>query len=190
MHQYETRNKARLASAAALALLVGASVIACSGGGSSSPAVPLPVPVPVPGPIPVVIGAWLSYGGDAQHTATSSVRTQDLARIVWQAPVDIAPTYSAAGYLLVHYGSPVITAKNTVIFPVKRSVADAYRVEARIGGNWRPCLDHRQRLCTADPPVDAALQRHPDQGKPGGDGRGRRQGVLPRRRRFGGFGHQ
>src|SRR5665647_1461224 len=101
MHQYETSNRARLASASALALILGASIIACSGGGGDT------------APVPAVNGpAWLSYGGDAQHAAISGIKTQDLARIVWQAPVDVAPQYSAQGYLLVHYGSPVITSRN------------------------------------------------------------------------------
>lgn len=127
MHQYETSSKARLAPAVALALMVGASLIACSGGGDSAPA---------PAPVPVVNGpAWLSYGGDAQHSATSAIRTQDLARIVWSTPVDVAPQYTSQGYLLVHYGSPVITSKNTVVVPVKRAAGNLYRVEARLGAN-------------------------------------------------------
>jgi hypothetical protein len=130
MHQYETSNKARLAPATALALILGASIIACSGGGGD------PAPIPTPTPVPAVNGpAWLSYGGDAQHTAISAIKTQDLARIVWQAPVDVAPQYSPQGYLLVHYGSPVITSSNTVVIPVKRAAANAFRVEARIGGS-------------------------------------------------------
>jgi hypothetical protein len=132
MHQYETRNKSRRAFASALALLVGASVIACSGGGGGDP----PAVAPAPVPVPAVNGpAWLGYGGDAQHAANAAIRTQDLARIVWQAPVDVAPQYSPQGYLLVHYGSPAITAKNTVLIPVKRAAANLFRVEARVGGN-------------------------------------------------------
>jgi hypothetical protein len=133
MHQYKTNHTTRLASAAAMALILGASIIACSGGGGSDAT---PAPAPTPTPLPVVNGpAWFSYGGDAQHSALAGIRTQDLSRIVWQTPVDVAPQYSSQGYLLVHYGSPVITSKNTVLVPVKRSVADAFRVEARLGGN-------------------------------------------------------
>lgn len=132
MTQYKNK-QTRPAAAGVMALILGASIIACSGGGGGDPA---PAPAPTPTPLPVVNGpAWLSYGGDAQHTAVAGIRTQDLARIIWQAPVDVAPQYSSQGYLLVHYGSPVITSKNTVIIPVKRSVADAFRVEARLGGN-------------------------------------------------------
>ncbi|MES2757960.1 MAG: hypothetical protein V4693_11345 [Pseudomonadota bacterium] len=134
MHRYdETTTKRRAASA--LTLIMAATIIACSGGGGSDPA-PAPAPAPVPTPAPVVNGpAWLSYGGDAQHTALAGIKTQELARIVWQTPVDVAPQYTSQGYLLVHYGSPVITSKNTVVIPVKRAVAKSYRVEARSGGN-------------------------------------------------------
>jgi hypothetical protein len=106
------------------------------GGGGGNVAAPTPAPTPPPTPAPTINGpAWLSYGGDAQHTALAGIKTQDLARIVWQAPVDVAPQYSSQGYLLVHYGSPVITSKNTVVIPVKRSAAEAFQVEARLGGN-------------------------------------------------------
>nr|WP_315469347.1 hypothetical protein [uncultured Undibacterium sp.] len=76
---------------------------------------------------------WLNFGGNAQHEGLSGVATQAYSRIVWQTPVDLAPKYSAQGYLLVHYGSPVITAKNTVILPVKTAADPVYRFEARSG---------------------------------------------------------
>ena len=130
------------AAAAATIVLLGA-IAACSGGGGDGgsavapapPPAPSPVPVPVPLPAPATGAAWTSYGGDAQHTAQASVATQALQRIVWQTPVDVAPQYSSQGYLLVHYGSPVITAKNTVLVPVKRGTTDTFRVEARAGSS-------------------------------------------------------
>lgn len=130
------------ATIATIAML--AAMAACSGGGGDSavvtplPAptpVPVPVPLPVPVPTPAAGAAWRSYGGDAQHAALAAVRTQDLARIAWQTAVDVAPQYSSQGYLLVHYGSPVITANNTVLVPVKRAAADGFRVEARAGAS-------------------------------------------------------
>lgn len=134
------RRRPTLQRAGVLATIAALGVIAACSGGDSGVAVtpaptpiptPVPVPVPVPPPIPATGAAWASYGGDAQHTAQASVQTQALNRIVWQAPVDVAPQYSSQGYLLVHYGSPLITARNTVLLPVKRGVAEQYRVEAR-----------------------------------------------------------
>ena len=76
---------------------------------------------------------WSSYGGNAQHTAVSRVRAQDLSRIHWQTPVDLAPQYSSNDDLLIHYGSPLITAGNTVLLPVKTGPNEGFQVEARNG---------------------------------------------------------
>jgi len=134
MYSHETRGKLRLA-AAALATLAGAVLIACGGGGSGGSPAPAPTPTPTPTPIPTPVStlAWVGYGGNAQHSALSAIATQDLGRIVWQTPVDVAPQYTSQGYLLVHYGSPAITSKNTVLIPVKRAAQASYRVEARSG---------------------------------------------------------
>jgi hypothetical protein len=87
-----------------------------------------------PGP-PVSGPAWPSFGRNAQHSAISAIATQPLSRIVWDTPVDMAPQYSGQGYLLVHYGSPVISGKNTVVVPVKRAAAALYKIEGRSGNN-------------------------------------------------------
>lgn len=118
----------------AAALVITSIVVACGGSGGSS------APVTTnPGSgngNPNVVGPpWMSYGGNAQHEALSQVATQSYGRIVWSTPVDLAPQYSTQGYLLVHYGSPVITAKNTVILPVNTAASLTYRFEARKGEN-------------------------------------------------------
>ncbi|TFW32693.1 hypothetical protein [Massilia horti] len=109
-----------------LALAAGVAIAACGGKSEKTdPTVP---------PGPSILGvAWLGFGGDAQHSAITQVATQPLARIRWKTAVDTAPQYNDHGYLFVHYGSPVITAANTVIVPVKRAAQELYRVEARSG---------------------------------------------------------
>jgi hypothetical protein len=118
--------------AAAAAVLAGAVLVACGGGGGGGgttgpTAPPTGVGTPVNGP------AWLGFGANAQHSAVSQIATQDLNRIVWHTAVDMAPQYSQQGYLLVHYGSPAITTKNTVIVPVKRAAQGGYVLEAHSG---------------------------------------------------------
>ena len=76
--------------------------------------------------------AWPVYAGNPQHTALSPVATQPLVRIAWQTPMDLQPQYDG-DILFIHYGTPLITAGNTVIVPVKTGVADSFRVEARRG---------------------------------------------------------
>jgi hypothetical protein len=73
---------------------------------------------------------WSGFARDAQHTALDAAPLQDLNRIHWQTPVDLSPQYSAYGELLIHYGSPIVTAGNTVIVPVKTAASGGFRIEA------------------------------------------------------------
>ncbi len=56
-------------------------------------------------------GAWPTHSHDDQHTGISSVASQPLTRIRWHVPVDLAPPQ---GEIFIHYGSPLVTAANTV----------------------------------------------------------------------------
>ena len=67
-----------------------------------------------------------------QHTALSTVGSQSLGAILWQAPVDLDPQYSG-NELLIHYGSPLVTAANTVIVPVKTGASSGFEIQARSG---------------------------------------------------------
>jgi hypothetical protein len=126
-----------------------AALVACGGGGGGggTPAPsPTPTPTPTSTPTPVSGPAWFGYGRDAQHTAVSAISSQDLTRIAWTSPVDLAPQYTAGGALLTHYGSPVVTTSNTVVIPVKTGATGGYRVEARNGANgalvWQAATDY------------------------------------------------
>ena len=57
---------------------------------------------------------WGGYGADPQHTCQSGVASQLPQKVLWSMPVDLNPTFRS-GELLIHYASPVITRKNTVI---------------------------------------------------------------------------
>ncbi len=76
-------------------------------------------------------GSWLSHAHDEQHTALSAVPSQPLNVIHWHTPVDLDPQ-PGGSEILVHYGSPLVTAANTVIVPVKTG-ANSFRVDARNG---------------------------------------------------------
>lgn len=105
-------------------------IAGCGGGGGGGD------PPPGSGPAPGVDGpAWWGFGRDAQHSAVGAIATQDLNRIAWSTPVDLAPQYQSSGALLIHYGSPVITSHNTVVVPVKTGATGGFRFEARSGGN-------------------------------------------------------
>lgn len=77
---------------------------------------------------------WDNFAGYSQHVALSGGPSQNLSLIHWQTPVDLAPQLSG-GEILIHYGSPLITAANTVIVPVKTGATGGFRVEAHSGSN-------------------------------------------------------
>jgi hypothetical protein len=110
----------------ALACIAALAVAACGGGGGGGGDSGPPAAV-VTGP------AWPNFGRDVQHGAQSGIATQSLARVVWQTSVDLVPPYLANNVLHIHYGSPVITARNTVLVPVKLNRDSGFRVEARDG---------------------------------------------------------
>ena len=128
----------------AFALTLAAAIPGCGGGDGGSVAVPAPIPDPPP-TTPVSGPAWFGFGGDAQHSAIAGVATQPIARIVWRTPVDLAPQYRGTA-LLIHYGSPVISARNTVLVPVKTTADGGFRVEARTGATgvqlWSAATDY------------------------------------------------
>lgn len=82
---------------------------------------------------------WSSYAHDPQHTGISTFPGQDLNRIKWSTPVEVG----SSG--LIHYGSPLVTAGNTVVFPVKTG-PNVFQVEARRGSNgtvvWQMATDY------------------------------------------------
>ena len=76
---------------------------------------------------------WNGYGHDAQHTANSANPSQSLTRVHWSTPVD---TNKPSGELFIHYGSPMVTAANTVLVPVKlwTGSTDGFKVQAFAAG--------------------------------------------------------
>lgn len=63
---------------------------------------------------------WAGFAGNAQHTTVARKQPQPLRRIRWRAKADLAPVL-VDGTLPIHYGSPMITAANTVLVPTRVS---------------------------------------------------------------------
>jgi hypothetical protein len=88
---------------------------------------------------------WSGYAGDAQHAATSAITSDSLNSIRWQTPVDLQPQFSGND-LLIHYGSPLITAANTIVLPVKTGTNDGFEVRGIDGSNgsikWTATTDY------------------------------------------------
>src|SRR4051794_1891224 len=90
-----------------LGVAAALAIVACGGDSNSSSGPPVTLSDP---PVVTAAAAWLGFGSNPQHTAMAQVATQELSRIAWSTPVDVAPQYVAKGYLTVHYGSPAITS--------------------------------------------------------------------------------
>jgi hypothetical protein len=108
---------------------------------------------------------WAGFAGNAQHAAVARARPQPFRRIRWRAPVDLAPD-RVFGELLIHYGSPMITAANTVLVPTRVSGKAGFRVVAYSGTTgaqrWSLETDYRPPAFTGGfgawtPPLPAAL---------------------------------
>jgi hypothetical protein len=68
---------------------------------------------------------WPGFAYNSQHWSQPKVATQSLSRIKWSTPMDLAPGGGA------HYGTPMVTRNNTVVFPVRTSGSDTFRIEGR-----------------------------------------------------------
>ncbi|MFO0812075.1 MAG: hypothetical protein U0796_02585 [Gemmatales bacterium] len=89
---------------------------------------------------------WGNYNGNAQHTGLSTVPLVEMNQIKWSTPVDLNPQYSGNN-LLIHYGSPLATAGNTIIVPVKTGATGGFQVEGRSGYDgallWTQSTDYQ-----------------------------------------------
>ncbi len=107
--------------------------------------------------------AWRGHAGDSQHTAAAPAANQGLGHILWQTPVDLDPMQNN-GELAIHYASPMITAANTVLVPVKTTQAGNWEIQARRGGTgalvWTLASDYIEPLTASTvPPFPSQLSR-------------------------------
>jgi hypothetical protein len=109
---------------------------------------------------------WAGFAANAQHTGIATARPQPLDRIRWRANLDRFPLVFD-GSLPTHYGSPMITAANTVLVPTKVSAKAGFRVIAYSGASgarrWSVNTDFNLNVFGANlnvswrPPLPAAL---------------------------------
>jgi hypothetical protein len=88
------------------------------------------------GPALGLAARWNNFARDPHHSALFSAASQSLEQVHWQTPVDLNPQY-VSNKLPIHYGSPLVTSKNTVIVPVKTGAQGGFQVEARSGTSGR-----------------------------------------------------
>ncbi|HEX6812084.1 MAG TPA: hypothetical protein VF384_10715 [Planctomycetota bacterium] len=88
---------------------------------------------------------WAGHGRDPAHTGLVTEGTQPLNQIKWSTPVDLQPQYTGT-YLLIHYGSPLVTAQGRVLVTVKTGAAGGFQVECRQPSNgallWTQTTDY------------------------------------------------
>jgi hypothetical protein len=99
---------------------------------------------------------WGNFAHDPQHTGDSPVASKPIDAIRWQTAVDLNPTGAS-----VHYGSPVITAHNTIIVPVKTGANGVFELKAFNGssgaGKWTLASDYTLPPFNWMPPFGLAL---------------------------------
>jgi hypothetical protein len=104
--------------------------------------------------------SWVGYGRDAQHDALAAGPSQLPQTIRWSTPVDLDPQYSG-GILYIHYGSPAITAKNTVLVAVKTGAQSGFEVNAFNGATgtqiWSFATDYVLPPHNWTPPMGITL---------------------------------
>ncbi len=91
---------------------------------------------------------WAGYAGNAQHTAIAHTNPQPFHRIRWKVKVDLSQANPK--FLPIHYGSPMITAANTILVPTTVSTKAGFRIVAYSGADgarrwslntdWKPPL--------------------------------------------------
>ena len=88
---------------------------------------------------------WAGLGRDSTHSAQVTTGTQPMNQIRWQTPVDLMPQYTGT-YLLIHYGTPLITSSGLVLVTVKTGASGGFQVECRQPSNggllWTQTTDY------------------------------------------------
>ncbi len=105
---------------------------------------------------------WPALGHDAQHDAVAVGAGKRPLHVRWSTPVDLAPQYWGTS-LLIHYGSPLVTRRNTVVVTVKTGATDGFQLEGHNGATgalvWTATTDYSLPPHGWTPSVGAVLSR-------------------------------
>ena len=83
----------------------------------------------LPGPVSPEVA---NFAGNAQHTGIFHPAAVDLNAIRWSTTIDLRQTFGTT-----HYGSPLVTAANTLIVPVKTE-SDGFQIRAFNAATGKP----------------------------------------------------
>ena len=119
------------------------------------------------------VKGWPSYCGNAQHTGIAPVASQVAKRIRWSTPVDLNPQYSGNS-LLTHYGTALVTPKNTVVVTVKTGANDGFQMEGHRASDgallWTQVTDYSLPAHNWVPSCGATLLKGDKVAYPGAGG--------------------
>jgi hypothetical protein len=79
----------------------------------------------------VLQNGWYGYGSNPQHTCLSKVAAQPMKNVHWSTLIDLTlpDNNTNASELLIHYATPLITPRNTVILTIRTDANSDFRVE-------------------------------------------------------------
>jgi hypothetical protein len=112
------------------------------------------------------VPAWQGFAANSQHTAAAPAKGQPLDKVRWKLAIDTAPPQAPRGLrgasaALAHYASPMITAANTVLVPVKTSSKGDFEIDAVAGKSgkniWTMKTDYLLPPYDWVPPLPAQL---------------------------------
>ena len=91
---------------------------------------------------------WYGYANSPQHTSLSKVAAQPMKNVHWSMQIDLTlpGDNTNTNELLIHYASPLITPRNTVILTLRLNSNNDSRVEGHRGSDgsllWSQTTDY------------------------------------------------
>lgn len=96
----------------------------------------------------VLQNGWYGYGNNPQHTCVSKVAAQPMKNVHWSTLIDLTlPNDNTnASELFIHYATPLITPRNTVILTIRLNSNSDFQVEGRRAADggllWSQATDY------------------------------------------------